>query len=116
MPEGRWIVKRLMTVAMSAVLCTGVVVSSASAGGEHYPPPPQGPHCQTKKGTVFLDQDPANVNNTDRKVTFCHATSSAGNPFVVITTSINACRAHETHTKQPKGGTADVFPTGGCQD
>ena len=108
--------KRLATVAMSAVLGTVVMVGSASAGGEHNPPPPQGPHCQTKNGTVFLDQDPANVNNTDRKVTFCHATSSAGNPFVVITTSINACRAHETHTKQPKGGAADVFPTGGCQD
>jgi len=80
------------------------------------PPPPSGPKCETKKGTVFLDQDPANVNNSDRKVTFCHATSSATNPFVVITTSINACRAHETHTKQPKGGERDVFPTGGCQD
>ena len=107
--------KRLTTVAMAAVLCTGVMVSTATAGGEHNPPP-QGPKCETKKGPVFLDQDRANVNNNDGKVTFCHATSSAGNPFVVITTSISACRAHETHTKQPKGGAADVFPTGGCQD
>ena len=29
------------------------------------PPPPSGPKCETKKGTVFLDQDPANVNNSD---------------------------------------------------
>ena len=107
--------KRLATLAMSAALCTGVMVSSATAGGEHYPPP-QGPKCKTNKGTVFLDQDPANVNNSDRKVTYCHATSSASNPFVVITTSISACRAHETHTKLPKGGSRDVFPTGGCQD
>jgi hypothetical protein len=109
-------VKTLATLAMTAVLGTGVIVGSASAGGEHYPPPPQGPKCDTKKGPVFLDQEPANVNNSDRKVTFCHATSSASNPFVVITTSINACRAHETHTKLPKGGQRDVFPTGGCQD
>ena len=108
--------KRLTMLAMSAVLCTGVMVGSATAGGEHPPPPSKGPKCETKKGTVFLDRAPANVNNSDRKVTFCHATSSASNPFVVITTSINACRAHETHTKQPKGGTRDVFPTGGCQD
>jgi hypothetical protein len=109
-------VKRFTTVVMAAVLCTGVIVSTATAGGEHYPPPPQGPKCETKKGPVFLDQERANVNNNDRKVTFCHATSSASNPFVVITTSISACRAHETHTKQPKGGAEDVFPTGGCQD
>jgi hypothetical protein len=109
-------VKTFATLAMTAVLGTGVLVGSASAGGEHHPPPPPGPTCETKKGPVFLDQEPANVNNSDRKVTFCHATSSASNPFVVITTSINACRAHETHTKLPKGGSQDVFPTGGCQD
>jgi hypothetical protein len=108
-------VKTLATVAMSAVLSAGVLVANAAAGGEHYPPPP-GPKCETKAGVVLLDQAPANVNNSDRKVTFCHATSSASNPYVVITTSINACRAHETHTKLTKGGTRDVFPTGGCQD
>lgn len=106
--------KTLATLAMSAVISTGVIVGSATAGGGHHPP--KGPKCVTKSGTVFLDRAPANVNNRDRKVTFCHATSSASNPFVVITTSINACRAHETHTHQPKGGTRDVFPTGGCQD
>ena len=106
--------KTFATLAMSAVLSAGVLVSSAAAGGEN--PPPTGPKCVTKAGTVLLDQDPANVNNSDRKVTFCHATSSAGNPYVVITTSINACKAHEEHTKLPKGGSQDVFPTGGCQD
>jgi hypothetical protein len=114
-PRRRAIVKTLATLAMTAVLSGGVFVGSAAAGGEHNPPPP-GPKCVTKGGTVLLDQAPANVNNSDRKVTFCHATSSATNPFVVITTSINACRAHEEHTKLPKGGSRDVFPTGGCQD
>lgn len=75
-----------------------------------------GPTCQTKNGVVVLDQAPANVDDTDRKVTFCHATSSASNPFVVITTSIKACKAHEQHSKLPKGGVHDVFPTGGCAD
>ena len=107
--------KTLVTLAMSAVLSAGVLVSSAAAGGEH-PPPPPGPKCVTKGGTVLLDQQPANLNHNDGKVTFCHATSSATNPFVVITTSINACKAHEEHTKLPKGGERDVFPTGGCRD
>jgi hypothetical protein len=102
---------------MLAVLGAALMVGTAMAGGGHCPPPPpKGPKCDTKKGTVFLDQAPANVNHSDGKVTFCHATSSASNPFVVITTSINACRAHETHTKQPKGGSRDVFATGGCRD
>ncbi len=91
--------------------------SPAPPGPAHHPDPPKGgPTCETRNGTVFLDEAPANVNKNDGKVTFCHATSSATNPFVVITTSINACRAHETHTKQAKGGERDVFPTGGCQD
>jgi hypothetical protein len=64
----------------------------------------------------LLDAAPANVDNSDGKVTFCHATSSATNPFVIITTSVNACFAHEQHTHLPKGGEEDVFPTGGCAD
>ncbi len=107
--------KLLATLTAVAALSAGLMLTSTAGAGD--PPPPSGPKCDnTKKGTVFLDEDPANVNNSDGKVTFCHATSSATNPFVVITTSVNACRAHETHTKQPKGGDADVFPTGGCQD
>ena len=72
--------------------------------------------CATENGIVDLDQDPATVDDADGKVTFCHATSAATNKFVVITTSVNACKAHEEHTKLPKGGERDVFPTGGCAD
>ena len=107
--------KMLATLVTAAILTAGLVLATSAGAGK----PPHnggGPKCETKKGTVFLDQAPANVDNSDRKVTFCHATSSAKNPFVVITTSVNACRAHETHTKQPKGGSRDIFPTGGCQD
>src|SRR3954464_8805300 len=108
--------RKVLTISALITALALVSVSAALAGGPCPPPPPKGPKCDTKKGTVFLDRDPANVNHNDGKVTFCHATSSASNPFVVITTSINACRAHETHTKQPKGGSRDVFATGGCRD
>lgn len=80
------------------------------------PPPPSGPTCTDKGVVVNLDQAPANVDNTDGKVTYCHATSSAKNPYVVITTSVNACFAHVSHVHQIKGGHRDVFPTGGCAD
>jgi hypothetical protein len=101
------------------------LTSECDGGGDDPPPPPppppppdedEGPVCQTQDGAVVLDQAPANIDNADGKVTFCHATSSAQNPFVVITTSINACKAHEDHRKLPKGGLRDVFPTGGCAD
>ena len=84
--------------------------------GEAVCPEPEGPSCDTKDGVVDLDSAPANADDSDGKVTFCHATSSATNKFVVITTSIKACKAHEEHTKLPKGGMKDVFPTGGCAD
>ena len=106
---------RKLVCAVAAAALAASFAPAAYGGGDP-PPPPSGPSCDTKQGTVFLDEDPANVDDGDRKVTFCHATSSATNPFVVITTSINACRAHESHRKLPKGGERDVFPTGGCQD
>jgi VCBS repeat-containing protein len=74
------------------------------------------PVCETSKGLVYLDKDKANLDRRDGKVTFCHATSSATNPHNVITTSVSACKAHVGHLHQPKGGRADVFPTGGCRD
>lgn len=80
------------------------------------PPPQNGPTCPIDGVAVSLDTQPANVNNDDERVTFCHATSSATNPFVMITTSIRACTAHDNHLKLPKGGFEDIFPTGGCQD
>lgn len=92
--------------------CTEGDGSGGGGGGDDE----GGPSCETKDGLVYLDQDPANLDDADGKVTFCHATSSATNKFVVLTTSVNACKAHEAHTKLPKGGVRDVFPTGGCAD
>lgn len=77
------------------------------------PPPEPVPACPEAEQ---LDLAPANVDNNDGRVTFCHATSSATNPFVVITTSVSACRAHVEHEHQEQGGHFDVFPTGGCED
>jgi len=43
--------------------------------------------------------------NDDGKVTICHATGSATNPYVEITISVNAVAAHERH----QGG-RDIIP------
>jgi hypothetical protein len=80
------------------------------------PPPEPGPSCTDNGVLVDLDSAPANVDDDDGKVTYCHATSSATNPYVVITTSVNACFAHTTHEHLMKGGHLDIFPTGGCAD
>ncbi|MBA3542719.1 MAG: hypothetical protein H0T79_24090 [Deltaproteobacteria bacterium] len=69
-----------------------------------------------KGETIFLDEQPANVNDSDRKVTYCHATSSPTNPYVLLTTDVHACFAHEQHEHLEQGGHLDVFPTGGCDD
>jgi len=79
------------------------------------PPPPTAP-CTVNGEVVDLDTLPANLDHGDGKVTFCHATSSATNPFVLITTSVNACFAHTTHEHLEKGGHLDIFPTSGCAD
>jgi hypothetical protein len=80
------------------------------------PPPPPPGICTIDGEPVDLDSQPANLDHTDGKVTFCHATSSATNPFVLITTSVDACFAHEMHEHLEKGGQLDVFPTAGCVD
>lgn len=79
------------------------------------PPPPTAP-CTVDGRVVDLDTLPANLDHSDGKVSFCHATSSATNPFVLITTSVNACDAHEMHEHLLKGGHLDIFPSLGCRD
>ena len=69
-------------VAMLAVLGTLVMAGAAFAGGE---PPPTGTTC------VGLDLPlPGNLN----KVTLCHATGSAGNPFIINEVSQSAAASH----------------------
>ena len=53
-----------------------------------------------------------NGNDGD-KVTICHATGSATNPFVEITISVNAVAAHERHQD---GEDIIPAPAGGCPD
>jgi hypothetical protein len=90
-------------------------VCDGSGNGSCECPPPPGPTCTTKKeGTVSLDDQPANLDHSDNKVTFCHATGSETNPFILITTSVEGCiNGHEGH--EP-GGNSDIFPTQGCAD
>jgi hypothetical protein len=52
-------------------------------------------------------QPPASA--VDRKVTICHATNSAKNPFNQITVSINGLNGHDQHA-----GDIIPAPTGGC--
>jgi pyocin large subunit-like protein len=51
--------------------------------------------------------------NNDGKVTICHATGSATNPYVEITISVNAVAAHERHQD---GRDIIPAPAGGCPD
>jgi hypothetical protein len=120
--------RMMKTSILFAMLMTACGLSEATYSGastcEHEdkdcePKPdakPMGPTCIDDGVVIDLDAQPANVDNNDRKVTFCHATSSATNPFVIITTDIHGCEGHEDHTKLQKGGFRDVFPTGGCAD
>jgi hypothetical protein len=62
---------------------------------------------------VAVDLDALNVAG-DFRVTFCHATGSETNPFVLITTSIAACFAHDL-VHEP-GGNEDIFAGGVCED
>jgi hypothetical protein len=78
-------------------------------------PPPTGPTCETKKdGVVDLDSQPANLDHSDGKVTYCHATGSESNPYILITTSTEGCT--EGHEGHDPGGNDDIFPTQGCAD
>lgn len=77
------------------------------------PPPPECPTCTIRGEEVDLDSQPENVDNNDRKVTFCHATGSSSNPYILITTDVNGCNGHADHLP---GGNEDIFPTGGCAD
>jgi hypothetical protein len=68
--------------------------------------------CTTKKeGTVDLNTLQVAGDN---KVTFCHATGSETNPFILITTSVEGCV--EGHFDHEPGGNEDIFPTTGCAD
>lgn len=89
-------------------------LESLSCGECNPPPPPPGPECTDKGEIVDLDAQEANLDHDDGKVTFCHATGSEKNPFVVITTDVNGCHGHEDH--YPGDSDGDIFPTQGCAD
>ena len=79
------------------------------------PPTPEGPTCETKQeGVVDLDSQPANLDHEDGRVTFCHATGSASNPYILLTTDVSGCV--NGHADHDPGGNVDVFATQGCDD
>jgi hypothetical protein len=77
------------------------------------PPPPPGPTCTVRGREVSLDDLAANVDSNDDKVSFCHATGSASNPYILLTTNVEGCNGHADHTP---GGNDDIFPSQGCAD
>jgi hypothetical protein len=79
------------------------------------PEPPQGPTCTIRGRVVELDELPANVDDDDDRVSFCHATGSETNPYILLTTNVDGCNGHANENHEP-GGNEDVFPTGGCAD
>ena len=50
------------------------------------------------------------------KVTICHATGSATNPYVQITLSVNAVRAGRGHNRDNHQGGEDIIPPGQSYD
>lgn len=48
---------------------------------------------------------------TDGKITICHATGSATNPYVKITVSVNGLNGHDKHPKDIIPAPADGCPT-----
>jgi hypothetical protein len=79
------------------------------------PPPPGGPTCVIRGEVIDLDALEANVDNDDERVSFCHATGSETNPYILLKTSIEGCNGHANENHEP-GGNVDIFPTGGCAD
>jgi hypothetical protein len=95
-------------------------VSSVESLGStcHYdceppPPPPEGPTCTIRGQTVELDELEANVDSNDSRVSFCHATGSSSNPYILLTTDVEGCNGHADHLP---GGNEDIFPSQGCAD
>jgi hypothetical protein len=77
--------------------------------------PPAGPTCTTKsEGVVDLDSLPANIDHEDGRVSFCHATGSESNPYILLTTDVSGCV--NGHADHEPGGNLDIFSSQGCDD
>ena len=49
----------------------------------------------------------------EKKITICHATNAAGNPFVVETINLSALKAHADDTRDiVPANDGDIFPDG----
>ena len=62
-------------------------------------------------GTIGIASVPAESASPER-VTICHATGSASNPYVQITVSDNAVREGRAHNRDGHQGGEDIIPPG----
>ena len=79
------------------------------------PAGPQGPPAGVPNGSGSADPGAANggePNGPDGRITICHATGSATNPFVEITISVNGLNGHGDHQD---GEDIVPAPAGGCE-
>jgi hypothetical protein len=62
----------------------------------------------TQTPTVTITPE-GTLESSDKKITICHATGSAKNPYVMITISVNGLNGHDKHPR-------DIIPApaGGC--
>jgi hypothetical protein len=98
--------KKLAFLTLAGALALGLQVAVINA-----------PSAAAAQKVDCLPHKLAALNTAgDGRVTYCHATSSATNPYVIITTSVSACKAHTDHRKLEKGGKQDLFAGDVCQD
>jgi hypothetical protein len=87
--------------------------SRGAPGRRHRGSAPQGsksPRAPRRPRGGRSASSPSRAGGPDGKVTICHATGSATNPYVEITVSVNALPAHTRH----QGGEDVVNPSGPC--
>ena len=96
--------RRAPRLGLAGALTGGLLVLVGAFGGIGY----------AAKGVAESNTQSKNASNSsahheyDRKITICHRTASGTNPYVEITISESAIKAHEQHP--PKDGRHDIIP------
>ncbi|MCL4505280.1 MAG: hypothetical protein M1434_12165 [Chloroflexi bacterium] len=89
------------TTTQPTVAPTNTPAPTATKNGNGHDDPTATPTVAAQNNTAAPTKTPRpskdNVVNDDKKITICHATHSATNPYVEITVSINGLNGHEHH-------------------